>query len=69
MIEEIKSRLNWLYAVDGTEKERAAVLAIYDLASAWSNHWRVKLAGRVNGAASSRPINEVQTVDRPMMGL
>jgi len=31
MIEEIESRLNWLYAVDGTEKERAAVLAIYDL--------------------------------------
>jgi hypothetical protein len=36
MTEEIKSRLNWLYAVEGTEKERAAVLAIYDLASAWA---------------------------------
>jgi hypothetical protein len=36
MTEEIKSRLNWLYAVAGTEKERAALLAIYDLASAWA---------------------------------
>jgi hypothetical protein len=36
MTEEIKSRLNWLYAVEGTEKERAALLAIHDLASAWA---------------------------------
>ena len=36
MTEEIKSRLNWLYAVEKTEKERAAVLAIYDLAFAWA---------------------------------
>jgi hypothetical protein len=36
MTEEINSRLNWLYAVEGTEKERAALLAIHDLASAWA---------------------------------
>jgi hypothetical protein len=36
MTEEIKSRLNWLYAVEGTEKERAALLAIYGLAAAWA---------------------------------
>lgn len=36
MTEEIKSRLNWLYAVEETEKERAALRAIYDLASAWA---------------------------------
>lgn len=35
MTEEIKSRLNWLYAVEGTEKERAALLAICDLAMAF----------------------------------
>lgn len=39
--------------------------------SIWSHFMvhMVPLHGRVNGAASPRPINGVQTVDRPMMGL
>jgi len=35
MTEEIKSRLNWLYAVGGTDKERKALYDLGQVAYAW----------------------------------
>lgn len=35
MTEEIKSRLNWLYAVEGTKWEKPALFDLHNLVGAW----------------------------------